>query len=85
MMQTWLTTPILEAVQKLKPIAAEAGCSLAAVRPGLGAARAQRRLGHRRGQPARAAGGERRRLRPRHRPGLFARAEALVAGVERGA
>ena len=59
-MQNWLRPEILEAVQKLKPLAEEAGCTPVAVLAGLGAARAQRRLGHRRRQPPRAAGGERR-------------------------
>jgi len=41
----------------------------AAVRPGLGAARAERRLGDRRRQPPGAAGRQRRGGRPRHRSG----------------
>ena len=66
----WLRPEVLEAVERLKPIAAEAGVSLSAVRPGLGAARAQRRLRHRRRQPPRPARRERggRRGRSSIRP-----------------
>ena len=63
-MQNWLRPDILEAVQKLKPMAEEAGCTLSPVLAGLGAARAERRLGHRRREPPRAAGRERRRVGP---------------------
>ena len=66
-MQTWLQPDILEAVQKLKPLAAGGRLHAGAVRAGLGAARAERRLRHRRRQPARAARRERRRVRPGRR------------------
>jgi aryl-alcohol dehydrogenase-like predicted oxidoreductase len=85
MMQNWLTTPILEAVQKLKPIAKEAGCSL----PQFALAWVLR-------EPniASAIVGASRPEQLEENaaasaltvdPALFAKAEALVAGVERGA
>jgi len=84
MMQNWLTTPILEAVQKLKPIAREAGCSL----PQFALAWVLREP-----NVASAIVGASRPEQLEENaaasalmidPALFAKAEALVAGVERG-
>jgi aryl-alcohol dehydrogenase-like predicted oxidoreductase len=85
MMQNWLTTPILEAVQKLKPIAEAAGCSL----PQFALAWVLREP-----NVASAIVGASRPEQLEENaaasaltvdPVLFAKAEALVAGVERGA
>ena len=85
MMQNWLTAPILEAVQKFRPIAQEAGCSLAQFalawvlrEPNVASAivGASRPEQLEENAAASALSVD---------PALFARAEALVAGVERGA
>jgi aryl-alcohol dehydrogenase-like predicted oxidoreductase len=85
MMQNWLTTPILEAVQKLKPIAEASGCSL----PQFALAWVLREP-----NVASAIVGASRPEQLEENaaasaltvdPVLFAKAEALVAGVERGA
>jgi len=83
MMQTWLREDILEAVQKLKPLAAEAGCSLS-----------QFALAWVLREPnvASAIVGASRPEQLEENaaasdlvidPALFAQAEAIVAGVER--
>jgi len=85
MMQTWLTQPVLEAVQNLKPIAREAGCTLS-----------QFALAWVLREPnvASAIVGVSRPAQLEENaaassltidPALFARAETVVAGVERGA
>ena len=83
-MQNWLRTPILEAVQKLKPIAAEAGCSLTQFslawvlrEPNVASAIVGASRPEQLDENAAASG-------LTIDPALFARAEALVAGVERG-
>jgi aryl-alcohol dehydrogenase-like predicted oxidoreductase len=84
MMQTWLTKPILEAVQRLKPLAAEAGCTLAQfalawvlrepnVASAIVGATRPEQLEDNAAASALTID-----------PALFAKAEALVAGVERG-
>ncbi len=85
MMQTWLTTPILEAVQKLKPIAQEAGCSLSQFalawvlrEPNVASAIVGASRPEQLEENAAASA-------LTIDPALFARAQALVAGVERGA
>ena len=84
MMQNWLRPEILEAVQQLMPLAAEGRLHALAVLARLGAARTERRLGHRRRQPAGAAGGERRRVgnddRPRPVPPSGGRGRRCRAG-----
>ena len=64
-MQSWLQPEILEAAGRGSRLFA------LAVRAGLGAARAQRRLRHRGREPSRAARGERGGLRPRGRSGAL--------------
>jgi len=84
MMQTWLTRPVLEAVEKLKPIAREAGCTLSQFalawvlrEPNVASAivGASRPAQLEENAAASALTID---------PALFARAEAVVAGVERG-
>jgi aryl-alcohol dehydrogenase-like predicted oxidoreductase len=84
MMQNWLRPQVLEAVQKLKPIAKEAGCSLSQfalawvlrernVASAIVGASRPEQLEENAAASALAID-----------PALFAKAEALVAGVERG-
>ena len=85
MMQNWLARPILEAVQKLRPIAQEAGCSLPQFalawvlrEPNVASAIVGASRPEQLEENAAASA-------LRVDPALFARAEALVAGLERGA
>jgi aryl-alcohol dehydrogenase-like predicted oxidoreductase len=85
MMQNWLRPPILEAVQKLKPVAKEAGCSLSQFalawvlrEPNVASAIVGASRPEQLEENAAASA-------LTIDPALFARAEALVAGVERGA
>lgn len=82
-MQSWLTTEILEAVQKLKPLAAEAGCTLTQFslawvlrEPNVASAIVGASRPEQLDENAAASG-------LKIDPALFARAEEIVAGVRR--
>jgi aryl-alcohol dehydrogenase-like predicted oxidoreductase len=84
-MQSWLEPPILEAVQKLKPLAEEAGCSLSQFslawvlrEPNVASAIVGASRPEQLEENAAASG-------LTVDPALFARAEAIVAEVRRGA
>ena len=83
-MQSWLEPPILEAVQKLKPLAEEAGCSLSQFslawvlrEPNVASAIVGASRPEQLEENAAASG-------LTVDPALFARAEAIVAEVRRG-
>jgi aryl-alcohol dehydrogenase-like predicted oxidoreductase len=83
-MQSWLRRGILEAVQRLKPIATEAGCTLSQFslawvlrEPNVASAIVGASRPEQVEENAKASG----LLVDR---GLFRKAEAIVAGVERG-
>jgi aryl-alcohol dehydrogenase-like predicted oxidoreductase len=85
MMQTWLRQEILEAVQTLKPLAEEAGCTLTQFalawvlrEPNVASAIVGASRPEQLDENAAASG-------MNIDPALFAKAEALVAGVERAA
>ena len=84
-MKSWLEPPILEAVQKLKPLAEEAGCSLSQFslawvlrEPNVASAIVGASRPEQLEENAAASGLE-------VDPALFAKAEAIVAEVRRGA
>ncbi len=84
MMQTWLREDILQAVHKLKPLAAEAGCTMSQFalawvlrEPNVASAIVGASRPAQLDDNAAASGLV-------IDPALFARAEAIVAGVERG-
>jgi aryl-alcohol dehydrogenase-like predicted oxidoreductase len=83
--QSWLQPPVLEAVQKLKPLAKEAGCSLSQFalawvlrEPNVASAIVGASKPEQLEENAGASG-------LTIDPGLFQKAEAIVAGVERAA
>jgi aryl-alcohol dehydrogenase-like predicted oxidoreductase len=85
MMQNWLAPAILEAVQTLKPLAREAGCTLTQFalawvlrEPNVASAIVGASRPEQLDENAAASGMS-------IDPALFAKAEALVAGVERAA
>jgi 1-deoxyxylulose-5-phosphate synthase len=84
MIKSWLNTGVLEAVQKLKPLARQAGCSLSQFalawvlrEPNVASAIVGASRPEQLEENAAASG-------PVVDPALFEKAEAIVAGVKRG-